>query len=182
MDNKPTADVALSKFLSLLLRHSPQTIHLTMDENGWVDIEELIANAYKYKKKHLNIDMIKNVVKTNDKQRYSISADGKKIRANQGHSIDVDVELECSMPPDMLYHGTAVRFLDSIMKDGLKPMSRQYVHLSLTEEMQYLLEKDTGSLLFCVLTQRKCPKKAINFIYPKIIFGRQMKFQQNLSQ
>jgi putative RNA 2'-phosphotransferase len=123
-----------SKFLSLVLRHSPETIHLNMDKNGWVNIQELIDNANKYKNMHLNRDIIKIIVETNDKQRFIISDDGEKIRANQGHSITVDLELESQIPPDILYHGTATRFLDAIMKDGLKPMSRQYVHLSETEE------------------------------------------------
>jgi putative RNA 2'-phosphotransferase len=126
--------VKISKFLSLLLRHSPETIHLNMDKNGWVNIQELIDNAKKHKKMNLTMDIIKKTVEINDKQRFIISGDGKRIRANQGHSIPVDLELENKTPPDILYHGTASRFIDSIMKDGLKPMGRQYVHLSLNEE------------------------------------------------
>jgi putative RNA 2'-phosphotransferase len=126
--------IKISKFLSLLLRHSPVTIHLNMDKNGWVTIQELIDNAGKYKKMNLTIDTIKTVVETNDKQRFIISDDGKEIRANQGHSIPVDLELENTIPPDILYHGTTGRFVDSIMKEGLKPMKRQYVHLSRNEE------------------------------------------------
>ncbi|MDR3295059.1 MAG: RNA 2'-phosphotransferase [Clostridiales Family XIII bacterium] len=134
----------ISKFLSLLLRHSPETIHLRMDENGWVDIKELIDNANTYKGMGLNLAVIKEVVETNDKQRFSISGDGGKIRANQGHSVPVDVELACETPPAVLYHGTATRFLDSIMKDGLKPASRQYVHLSMTEAVALSVGKRHG--------------------------------------
>jgi putative RNA 2'-phosphotransferase len=128
------SQVKISKFLSLVLRHSPATIHLNMDKNGWVNIQELINNANKYKKMNLSIDILKLVVAANDKQRFAISADGKSIRANQGHSISVDLELENKTPPDILYHGTASRFIDSIMGEGLKPMTRQYVHLSFNEE------------------------------------------------
>jgi putative RNA 2'-phosphotransferase len=136
MERKPNNDpVKISKFLSLVLRHAPETIHVNMDKNGWVDIQELIDNANTYKDLHLTIDIIKKVVETNDKQRYAISDDEKRIRANQGHSITVDLGLESKRPPDILYHGTAARFLDSIMNGGLKPMGRQYVHLSRTEEI-----------------------------------------------
>ena len=138
------AHVRISKFLSLILRHSPETIHLTIDKNGWANIDELISNANKYKKMYLSTELIKTIVETNDKQRFSISDDGKRIRANQGHSIQIDLELECKTPPDILYHGTTDRFLDSILKDGLKPMSRQYVHLSQSEETALSVGKRHG--------------------------------------
>jgi putative RNA 2'-phosphotransferase len=145
MENKlNTAQVRISKFLSLILRHSPETIHVNMDKNGWVDIQELIDNANTYKNLHLTIDIIKKVVETNDKQRYILSEDGKRIRANQGHSITVDLELESRTPPDVLYHGTAIRFLDSIKKGGLKSMGRQYVHLSRTEEIAITVGRRHG--------------------------------------
>jgi len=137
-------NVRISKFLSLILRHSPETIHLTIDKNGWANIDELISNANKYKKMYLSTELIKTIVETNDKQRFSISDDGKRIRANQGHSIQIDLELECKTPPDILYHGTTDRFLDSILKDGLKPMSRQYVHLSQSEETALSVGKRHG--------------------------------------
>jgi putative RNA 2'-phosphotransferase len=136
--------VRISKFLSLLLRHSPETIHLNMDKNGWVNIQEIIDNAKKYKKKNLTMDIIKATVETNDKQRFIISSDGKRMRANQGHSIPVDLGLESKTPPDILYHGTASRFIDSIMREGLKPMGRQYVHLSLNEETAVKVGKRHG--------------------------------------
>jgi putative RNA 2'-phosphotransferase len=145
MENKLNAKgVKISKFLSLVLRHAPETIHVNMDKNGWVGIQELIDNAKTYKKLHLTIDVIKKVVETNDKQRFIISDDGKRIRANQGHSITVDLELESRTPPDVLYHGTAIRFLDSIKKDGLKSMGRQYVHLSRTEEIAIAVGRRHG--------------------------------------
>jgi putative RNA 2'-phosphotransferase len=145
MENELNAmHVKTSKFLSLVLRHSPETIHLNMDKNGWVNIDELITNANKYKNMHLNNDLIKIIVETNNKQRFKISDDGKRIRANQGHSIAVDLELESKIPPDILYHGTANRFLDSIMKEGLKPMTRQFVHLSLTEEIALTVGRRHG--------------------------------------
>ena len=115
----------ISKFLSLLLRHKPQTIGLKLDAHGWADIDEIIKKS---KNIHLNRALIDEVVAKNDKQRFSIK--DNKIRANQGHSISVDLELKAITPPEMLYHGTATRFLESIMKTGLSKQKRQHVHLS----------------------------------------------------
>jgi putative RNA 2'-phosphotransferase len=155
--------VKISKFISLVLRHSPETIHLNMDENGWVNIQELIDNANKYKNMHLTLDLVKIVVKTNDKQRYIISGDGKMIRANQGHSINVDLKLECKTPPDILFHGTTTRFLDSIMKDGLKPMKRQYVHLSLTEEIALAVGKRHGKPIVLYIDTKNMHEEGYKF-------------------
>jgi putative RNA 2'-phosphotransferase len=121
--------IKISKFLSLVLRHKPEHIGLTLDEAGWASVEELIQGASN-KGFHLTPELIAEVVAKNDKQRFSLSADGNRIRANQGHSIPVDLKLEPVEPPGVLFHGTATRFLDSILKNGLKPGSRQHVHLS----------------------------------------------------
>jgi putative RNA 2'-phosphotransferase len=164
MKNKSdNAHVKISKFLSLVLRHSPATIHLNMDKNGWVNINELIANANKYKNMCLNYELIKIIVETNDKQRFIISDDGEKIRANQGHSITVDLELESKIPPDILYHGTASRFLDSIMKEGLKPMTRQYVHLSLTEEIALNVGKRHGKPIVLYINTKNMFEEGYKF-------------------
>ena len=120
-----------SKFLSFVLRHKPEAIGLTLDSNGWAVIDELITKANTTEPStELDHELILNVVKTSDKKRFAISEDGQHIRANQGHSIDVNLGLKPSQPPDILYHGTATRFLDSILKEGLKPKERQHVHLS----------------------------------------------------
>jgi putative RNA 2'-phosphotransferase len=163
MDNESNEQVKISKFMSLVLRHSPETIHLNMDENGWVSIQELIDNADKYKNMHLTLDLVKIVVETNDKQRFIISDDGKRIRANQGHSINVDLKLEGKIPPDILFHGTATRFLDSIMKDGLKPMTRQYVHLSLTEEIALTVGRRHGKPIVLCLDTKKMYEEDYKF-------------------
>ena len=118
----------ISKFLSLILRHKPHTIGLTLDAQGWASISELIEKA----RSHIPLtkELIKQVVSTNDKQRFKISDDGLMIRANQGHSIKVDLKLSPKRPPTVLYHGTATRFMDSINQQGLKPQQRHHVHLS----------------------------------------------------
>ena len=118
-----------SKFLSLILRHNPGKIGLELDANGWADIEELITLA-KGKRTYLTMELIEEIVEQNDKKRFSLSEDGKRIRANQGHSVQVDVELKSVTPPEFLYHGTATRFLDSILESGLNSRNRLHVHLS----------------------------------------------------
>lgn len=123
----------ISKFLSLILRHSPETIHLKLDQNGWADVQELITKSNK-NRKALDFETLQHVVETNDKKRFAFNEDLTKIRANQGHSITIDLELQPQTPPDELYHGTVAKFMDAILKGGLQKMSRQHVHLSKDKE------------------------------------------------
>ena len=127
MANNP--DVRLSKFISLVLRHKPEEIGLVLDAEGWASVEELIKKAAQHKMVFTKADL-ERVVEENDKRRFSFDEAGKKIRANQGHSIAVELDLEVLEPPDKLYHGTATRFLDSIYAQGLKPMNRHDVHMT----------------------------------------------------
>lgn len=121
----------ISKFLSYVLRHKPDAIGLQLDSNGWADIDELINKANDSGElKALSIEQLKEVVAGSDKKRFIISAEDNKIRANQGHSIKIDLQLKEVTPPETLYHGTAERFIESIGKDGLKPGERHHVHLS----------------------------------------------------
>lgn len=122
--------VKTSKFLSLILRHQPDKIGLKLDKEGWADISELIAKA-NAAGTELSAALLQEVVTGNDKQRFALSPDGKRIRASQGHSIQVDLGLEPQAPPATLYHGTALRNLGSILRQGLKRQGRQYVHLSI---------------------------------------------------
>ncbi len=121
--------VRLSKFLSLVLRHDPAAAGVTLDESGWCDIEAVVAGAAT-KGFRFTLADIHDVVAKSDKQRFALSADGTRIRANQGHSVEVDLDLEARIPPDTLYHGTVDRFLGPIRAEGLKKMARQHVHLS----------------------------------------------------
>ncbi|KJH66488.1 RNA 2'-phosphotransferase [Chromobacterium violaceum] len=118
-----------SRFLSLVLRHQPETIGLQLDDQGWADIGELLARLAA-KGRNLGRKQLEKIVLDNDKQRFAISEDGLRIRANQGHSIKIDLGLAACEPPDRLYHGTASRFLDAILAEGLRPGQRQHVHLS----------------------------------------------------
>jgi putative RNA 2'-phosphotransferase len=122
--------VEASRFLSYVLRHQPDSIGITLDREGWTDIASLIAAANKAGKR-LDRKLIEIVVATNDKKRFAISEDRLRIRAVQGHSTDrVDISYVRKTPPEFLYHGTATRFLEAILKEGLRSGSRQYVHLS----------------------------------------------------
>ncbi len=121
--------VRFSKFLSLVLRHQPQKYGLTLDENGWAQVDDLISVSNRAGVP-LTIETLQQVVAQNDKQRFAISADGHAIRARQGHSISVDLQLVPLEPPPQLYHGTAERFVPSIREQGLLRRSRQQVHLS----------------------------------------------------
>ncbi|KRD62646.1 RNA 2'-phosphotransferase [Flavobacterium sp. Root935] len=131
MNEKETKSI--SKFLSLVLRHSPETIGLKLDENGWADVNELIEKCTK-KGNRLDAELLDYVVENNDKKRFAFNEDKTKIRASQGHSISVDLNLTETEPSEYLYHGTVGKFIESIQKEGLKKMSRQHVHLSKDKE------------------------------------------------
>jgi putative RNA 2'-phosphotransferase len=125
-----TSHERTSRFLSLILRHAPDTIGLVLDKNGWADVAELLDKAAAHGKP-ITMETLREVVATNDKQRFAFSEDGLRIRASQGHSLrHVDLELAPATPPAVLYHGTASRFVASIRQSGLRPGSRQHVHLS----------------------------------------------------
>ena len=119
----------ISKFLSLVLRHQPQEIGLNLDANGWANVDELIQKCA-IKNIKFNFEDLKEVVATNEKQRFIFNEDKSKIRANQGHSIEIDLALEPIMPPKFLYHGTAEKNVTSILENGINKMNRQHVHLS----------------------------------------------------
>lgn len=121
--------IKLSRFISLILRHKPETIHIDMDRNGWVNVNDLISGIQRHGYK-IDFKILKYIVDTDDKQRYSFNDDFTLIRANQGHSIRVDVGLKELEPPQYLFHGTATKYQDSINFNGLIPKSRMYVHLS----------------------------------------------------
>lgn len=118
----------ISKYISLILRHKPEVIGIQLDANGWANVEALLAGIGR--KYPIDFEVLEEIVRTDNKERYSFNEDKTKIRANQGHSIQVDVELSVTEPPEILYHGTAERFSASIEAKGLLPQYRLYVHLS----------------------------------------------------
>lgn len=121
----------LSKFLSLVLRHKPHLLGIKLDANGWVSIEDLLkANAAHDTHVIMTLDSIKQAVATNNKKRFAISPDGLMIRASQGHSVPIELNLGDVEPPTILYHGTVDLYMDSIKTSGLKRGHRNHVHLS----------------------------------------------------
>ena len=149
----------LSKFLALVLRHKPQAAGVTLDGEGWCIVEDLIKNSKgRFTKENLEL-----IVSTDNKGRYAFNEDHSKIRANQGHSIEVDLNLEPKIPPPILYHGTALRFMDSINEKGLLPMNRQYVHLSATYETAVSVGKRHGKVVVLDIDSAKMHEDGILF-------------------
>ena len=121
--------VRTSKFLSLILRHEPERVGLKLGDAGWVGVDELLQAVNRHGVA-LALDQLKHIVATSEKKRFAFSDDGARIRASQGHSVEVDLQYPPRTPPEILYHGTATRFLDGIRQHGLQKMGRHDVHLS----------------------------------------------------
>lgn len=132
-----------SRYISLILRHKPETIGITLDEHGWANVDELIAGVSRTHP--LTMELLEEIVRTDEKQRYSFNGDKTLIRANQGHSIPVDVELPRLEPPAVLYHGTGQKYVPSIDRQGLLPKSRLYVHLSADEDTAVKVGRRRGT-------------------------------------
>jgi len=139
-------DMRISKFMSLILRHKPEEIGLKFDEYGYIKTSGLI-NGLNKKGYKVTISDIERIVDEDNKQRYSFNNDKSKIKANQGHSIAVNLELQAIEPPKVLYHGTATRFSENIFKEGIKKQARQYVHLSADIETAAKVGKRHGELV-----------------------------------
>lgn len=135
----------ISKFIALILRHKPETIGISLDEHGWANVTELIEGINR--KQPFTMSDLEEIVKTDNKQRYSFNEDKTLIRANQGHSVPVDVELPEKKPPEFLWHGTGEKYTESIDKIGLIPKSRLYVHLSGDLETAKIVGKRHGKLV-----------------------------------
>lgn len=152
----------LSVFISLILRHKPETIGISLDEHGWANVNELIKGI-NTSGRNINMEILEEIVRTDNKQRYSFNEDKTLIRANQGHSIPVDVELKEMVPPNVLYHGTATRFLDSIKQNGIKSMSRLYVHLSKDTETATKVGDRHGKCVLLEIDAKKMYEDGIKF-------------------
>lgn len=152
-----------SKFLSYVLRHQPQSIGLTLDSEGWTDIATLIDGA-KRAGKTIDRDLIQQVVDSSDKRRFTISEDGLRIRAAQGHSAKtVAITYPEKVPPEFLYHGTATRFLESILKEGLRPGERRYVHLSQDEQTAITVGQRYGKPVVLKIEALRMHRQGFNF-------------------
>ncbi|MCH5343323.1 MAG: RNA 2'-phosphotransferase [Acetatifactor sp.] len=151
----------ISKYISLILRHKPEVIGVTLDEHGWANVEELIAGIQKTHS--IDRALLEEIVRTDAKQRYSFNEDKTLIRANQGHSIPVDVELPVVEPPEILWHGTGEKYTESIDKNGLIPKSRLYVHLSGDEETAQTVGKRHGKPVIYKVLSGQMAKEGYSF-------------------
>lgn len=152
----------VSKRLSYVLRHRPDLIGLSLEEGGWLHIDDLLA-AMTRRGRGMSVATLEQVVVENDKQRFEISADGKRIRARQGHSTPVELGYEPAIPPDMLYHGTATRNLDSILEQGLLKQRRHHVHLSTNKETMIQVAMRHGKPVLLSIHSRRMSEDGHQF-------------------
>ena len=152
----------LSKFISLILRHKPEEIGIALDSHGWAKVEELI-NGINNSGRIIDMETLEEIVRTDNKKRYSFNADKTLIRANQGHSIKVDVEFKELEPPSTLYHGTATKSIASIKTQGIKSMSRLYVHLSKDFETAKQVGSRQGKGVVLLIDTKRMYEDGIKF-------------------
>lgn len=139
--------------MSLALRHQPDAIGIQLDEEGWVNTNELI-NGVNNKGINLDIEGLKILVEENDKKRFTFNEDETKIRANQGHSLDIDLKLEPIEPPVVLYHGTVSKYMESIREKGLVKVNRQHVHLSKDKETATIVGTRRGAPIILIINSK----------------------------
>lgn len=162
MGRSRNSDTKLSKFLSLVLRHRPEAAGIALDPHGWANVEELLAGMNAVNRP-IDRETLERIVAEDQKGRYSFDPTHTRIRANQGHSLPVDLELLPLTPPETLYHGTARRFLASIQAKGICPMSRQYVHLSLDVATAEQVGRRHGEPVVIVLDSGRMAREGVPF-------------------
>jgi putative RNA 2'-phosphotransferase len=152
----------LSRFLSYVLRHDPASIGIELSKGGWVPIDELMRKAKAAGKGFRREDLLQ-VIETNDKKRFTLSQDGQRVRAAQGHSVSVSLGLEPVEPPAVLFHGTATRTLDAIWSGGLRPQTRQQVHLSINRETAETVGQRHGKAVVLVVDAQAMHREGFKF-------------------
>ncbi|MEI0700199.1 RNA 2'-phosphotransferase [Brachyspira intermedia] len=161
-DKLTKEEVKISKFVSLVLRHKPENIGLTLSKDGWANVYELI-DKIKATGRNINKDILERVVLYNDKKRFSFNENHTLIRANQGHSINVDLQFEEKEPPEILFHGTSIDNIESIKQEGIKKMGRLHVHLSLTEETAKKVGERHGKPAIIKINSKQMYEDGIKF-------------------
>lgn len=151
-----------SKFLSYVLRHHPELIGLNLDENGWANVNELISKSTN-DSQGFTFEELDEIVQTNEKKRFAFNEDKTKIRASQGHSIDINLALIPQKPPEYLYHGTAQSNIESILEKGIAKRSRQHVHLSIDKETATNVGMRHGKPIILTINTRKMFEEGIDF-------------------
>ncbi len=157
------SDKTVSKYIALILRHKPETIGISLDEHGWAKVPELIEGVSRTHP--LDMKRLERIVAEDEKQRYVFNEDKTLIRANQGHSISVDVELEAVVPPEILYHGTGEKYVNSIEAQGLLPKSRLYVHLSVDAETARKVGRRHGRPVVYEIAAGEMHRKGFSFFH-----------------
>lgn len=155
-------NIKLSKFLSLVLRHQPELIGVSLDDRGWVTVAELKKKAAAYGKP-FSLEELEYVVETNSKKRFAFNENKTKIRASQGHSVEIDLGYERQVPPEILYHGTATRFVESILKSGLDKRERTHVHLSSDKTTAITVGRRHGSPVVLKVAARRMQREGYLF-------------------
>ncbi|MDH5403783.1 MAG: RNA 2'-phosphotransferase [Candidatus Heimdallarchaeota archaeon] len=146
-----------SKFLSLILRHKPEVIGAVMDTEGWVEVDVILKGI------NLSLTELEDLMKNDNKKRYAFNHDKTKIRANQGHTVEIEIEFEEKSPPDILFHGTPSKFVSSILKEGLKSMKRHHVHLSEDLEVAKHVGNRPGKCDILIINSMKMFADGIKF-------------------
>lgn len=154
--------IKISKYLSKHLRHQPERIGIELAPGGWVEVNKLLAACKKYQFP-ISRQELEEVVTSNDKQRFSLDKTGALIRANQGHSVEIDLQLEPQVPPDILYHGTGHKSVDLILEQGLLKMSRHHVHLSADIETATKVGKRHGKPVVFIVDAATMYSRGISF-------------------
>jgi putative RNA 2'-phosphotransferase len=152
-------EIKISKFLSYVLRHKPESIGLILNDNGWASVADILKNQ----QLHFSLEELKFVVANNDKNRFSLNEDCTLIRANQGHSVDIKLEFKKIIPPDILYHGTAQHFLPSILEQGLEKRKRHHVHLSIDIKTASKVGERHGKLIILTIDTKKMHEDGYQF-------------------
>jgi len=161
------SQIKYSKFLSYVLRHKPESIGIQLDENGWVEVSVLLE-ASKKAGKNISLELLKEIVESNDKKRFAFNDVEDRIRASQGHSVkNIDLALEEIEPPEILYHGTVEKFIVSIENSGLQKMNRQHVHLSGTRETAKSVGSRRGKPIILEVKAAQMHKAGIIFYRSK---------------
>ena len=154
--------IKISRFLCYHLRHAPERLDLVLETGGWISIDKLL-NACKNTKLSLTFSDLEAVVKYDDKQRFSFNESKTKIRANQGHSVAIDLQLKALVPPAILYHGTHKKVVQEIIEQGLKKMARHHVHLSETKETALKVGSRRGTPVICVINAQQMYEDGLTF-------------------
>ncbi len=152
----------ISTFMSLVLRHKPQEIGLQLDENGWVLVSEFLSQMNGYGNT-IDLENLEEIVATNDKKRFAFNKDKTKIRASQGHSVTIDLDLNEVIPPAVLFHGTVEKFISDIKSQGLKKMNRQHVHLSKDKETAIKVGSRRGNPVILIVDSVKMHRDGFKF-------------------